>query len=77
MKNFLLEVGILVHLARSGRLIVRLKRELKPGAVIVDEKGKRLGKVIELIGPVRAPYASVAPATAKLGKPGDLAFLLG
>jgi len=54
---------------------VRLVREAKPGAVILDEKGRKLGKVMELIGPVKAPYASVAPVTTRLGKAGDPVFI--
>lgn len=77
MNNFLLQVGVLLHQARSGRLVIRLTRELKPGAVLVDEKGRTLGKVVELIGPVKMPYASVAPATSKFGKAGDPVFVGG
>ncbi len=71
----MLRVGTLVHQARSGRLIVRLSREVRTGAVIVDEKGRKMGKVIELIGPVKAPYASVAVNSSRFGKAGDPAFL--
>jgi RNA-binding protein len=73
----LLQVGVLLHQARSGRLIIRLSKELKPGVFIVDEKGRKLGRVVEIIGPVRAPYASVAPVTSKFGKAGDPAFIAG
>jgi rRNA processing protein Gar1 len=41
---------------------------------MVDEKGRRLGRVVELIGPVSAPYASVDVASTKVGRPGDPAF---
>ncbi len=41
----------------------------------MDEGGKKLGKVIELIGPVKSPYASVAVVSSRLGKGGDPAFL--
>ena len=71
------QVGILLHQAKSGRLIVRLSREVKAGEVLTDEKGRKIGKVIELIGPVRAPYASVAVATARFGRKGDSAFVAG
>ncbi len=37
----------------------------------MDDKGRRLGRVLEIIGPVRAPYASVAAASSRFGKPGD------
>lgn len=64
-------IGEVMHLAKSGRLIVRLKEEgkqIKSGEVLIDSNGKRVGKVIEVIGPVNAPYASVAPSTDKIKK---------
>jgi RNA-binding protein len=70
----LLQVGVILHQAKSGRLIIRLSREVRPGATILDEKGKKLGKVVELIGPVRAPYASANVSTSRLGKSGEPAF---
>jgi len=71
----LLQVGVLLHQAKSGRLIVRLSKEIKPGVVLFDEGGRKLGKVVELIGPVKSPYASLAVASSRLGKPGDPAFV--
>jgi rRNA processing protein Gar1 len=41
----------------------------------LDEKERKLGKVIELIGPVKAPYASVAPVSTRFGKAGDPVFV--
>ncbi len=69
------QVGILEHQAKSGRLIVKLSREVRPGAFLFDENRKKLGKVVELIGPVKAPYASVAVVSSRLGKAGDPAFV--
>ncbi len=69
------QVGTIMHRAKSGRLIVRLSKEVRPGAFLLDEDGKKLGKVIELIGPVKSPYASVAVVSSRLGKGGDPAFL--
>jgi len=55
---------------------VRLSAEVRPGVVILDEKRKRLGRVTELIGPVKAPYASIATAAgARVGRPGDAVFV--
>jgi RNA-binding protein len=70
----LLQVGTLSHQAKSGRLIVRLTKEIRPGVVLLDDEGRKLGRVVELIGPVRAPYASVA-VMGRPGKKGDPAFL--
>lgn len=55
------EVGTIVHLAKSGRIIVKVEKWVKPGTVLLDSKGKKLAKVTELIGPVKSPYASAVP----------------
>jgi RNA-binding protein len=73
----LFQVGILTHQAKSGRLIVKLSREIRPGVYLYDEDKRKLGKVVELIGPVKAPYASVAVVSSRLGKAGDPAFVEG
>ena len=71
------QVGIILHQAKSGRLIVRLSKEVRPGAFLYDDGKRKLGKVVELIGPVRAPYASVAVVSSRVGRPGDPAFTEG
>ncbi|HYB45435.1 MAG TPA: hypothetical protein VEC92_02825 [Nitrososphaerales archaeon] len=45
--------------------------------MVIDGEGKKLGKVVELIGPVRAPYASVSLSTSRFGKAGEPAFVEG
>jgi rRNA processing protein Gar1 len=65
------EIGEVLHLAKSGRLIVKLNAQgagMRPGEMLVDSAGKRVGKVAELIGPVGTPYASVIPATDRAGR---------
>ena len=69
------QVGVLMHQAKSGRLIVRLTREVRPGVSLLDGNGKKLGKIMELLGPVRAPYASLAVVSSRLGKAGDPVFM--
>jgi len=73
----LFQVGVLFHQAKSGRLIVKLSREVRPGVFLYDGDKRKLGKVVELIGPVRSPYASVAVVSSRLGKAGDPAFVEG
>jgi len=71
------EVGEVLHRARSGRLIVRLSGKVDAGTILLDSKGRKAAKVIELIGPVSKPYASAAPASdrADTGKEGRKLFL--
>ncbi len=47
------------------------------GTILLDSKGRKAAKVIELIGPVSRPYASAAPASdrADTGKEGRKLFL--
>ena len=65
----------MLHQAKSGRLIVRLTKEVRSGVPIMDDKGRKLGRVVELIGPVRAPYASVMLTSSRIGKKGDAVFV--
>ena len=57
------EVGEIIHLASSGRVIVRLSKTLKEGQILCDEKSSKVAKVTEMIGPVAKPYASAIPLT--------------
>ena len=75
--TFLFQVGTITHQAKSGRLIVKLSKEVRPGVFLFDGDRRKIGKIVELIGPVRAPYASVALVSSRFGKAGDPAFLEG
>ena len=65
-------VGEVMHLARSGRLIVKLNTadgdRIKPGEFLVDGSGRRVGRVVELLGSVSSPYASVIPMTDRTSR---------
>ena len=52
-----------MHLAGSGRVIIQLSEKLVEGQILCDEKGTRIAKVVELIGPVKRPFASASPLT--------------
>jgi len=71
------EIGVILHQAKSGRLIVSLSKPVRPGSYVLDDKGRKLGTVVELIGPTKSPYASVAPATSRTGRKSDRAFING
>ena len=57
-----------MHLAGSGRVIIQLSAQLVEGQVLCDEKGTRVAKVNELIGPVNRPFASAMPLTNNIKK---------
>ena len=57
-----------MHLANSGRVIVRLSTSLPYGQILCDEKSVRVAKVTEMIGPVTKPYASAISLTNSIKK---------
>ena len=62
------EVGVFLHIANSGRVIVRLSREIKEGQILCDKNNQKIGRVTELIGPVKNPFASAIPLTNNFKK---------
>ena len=62
------EVGEVLHIANSGRVIVRLSREIKEGQILCDKNNQKIGRVTELIGPIKNPFASAIPLTNNLKK---------
>ena len=62
------EVGEILHLATSGRVIVRLSKLVTQDQILCDEKSTRVAKVTELIGPVAKPYASAMSLTNNIKK---------
>jgi RNA-binding protein len=63
------ELGEILHLARSGQVIVRLSSHSSDkkvtGLTVLDTNGRQIGKIIEIFGPVGSPYASVQPSRQK------------
>ena len=57
-----------MHLAGSGRVIIQLSDRLVEGQLLCDEKGTKVAKVMELIGPVKRPFASAVPLTNNIKK---------
>lgn len=57
-----------MHLAGSGRVIIQLSTEIVEGQILCDEKGTRVAKVNELIGPIKRPFASATPLTNSINK---------
>jgi len=61
-------VGEVLHLASSGRVIIRLSTTVRDGQLLVDNAGRKIAKVSEMIGPIDAPYASATPLTNNIEK---------
>ncbi len=62
------EVGEILHLAASGRVIIQLSGKLAEGQILCDETGTKVAKVMELIGPIKRPFASATPLTNNIKK---------
>ncbi len=70
------EAGTVLHLARSGRLIVKAFSQIPDGTLLVDGEGRRSGRVMETIGSVASPYLSVQPMTDRIERVvGDKLFI--
>ena len=57
-----------MHLANSGRVIIKLSKGITEGQLLCNESSQKIAKVTELIGPVKDPYASAIPLTNNLKK---------
>ena len=57
-----------MHLANSGRVIVRLSKTVVQDQILCDENSTKVAKVTELIGPVAKPYASAISLTNNIKK---------
>ena len=62
------EVGEVLHIANSGRVIERLNKEIKEGQILCDKNSQKIGRVTELIGPIKNPFASAIPLSNNLKK---------
>jgi len=62
------EVGEIMHIASSGRVIVKLSQDTNHGKILCDKKGVRVARISELIGPVSNPYASAISLTNNIKK---------
>ena len=54
----MIEVGIILHKAASGRLILKANSSLMVGEVLYDINKQGIARVVEIFGPVSSPYAS-------------------
>lgn len=43
----------------NNNLIITLETETRIGVPVTDKKGKAIGKIFDVFGPVEAPYASI------------------
>ncbi len=65
------KLGKVIHLTNRG-LVLRAEHVPNLGGAVYDGAGERIGRVLDLFGPVAAPYAVIKPdrglTQAGLGK---------
>ncbi len=64
------KLGKVIHLTNRG-LVLRVEQVPDLGGAVYDGAGERVGSVLDLFGPVAAPYAvikSAREARAEIGK---------
>ncbi len=59
-------LGKVLHLSKSGNLLLRLEKYPVPiiGAQVCDYKLRNVGVVNNILGPVKTPYVSVKPVAS-------------
>ncbi|MDI9645630.1 MAG: Gar1/Naf1 family protein [Archaeoglobales archaeon] len=73
----LVELGNLIHMSKSGMLVVKLNPANVPkiGDKVVNRKMESVGVVQDVIGPVSSPFALVKP-NKKTPKDYDVLFVV-
>ena len=51
-------LGIAMHIAKSGRLIIKCEDTTSPNTFILDKRGNKIAKIQEIFGPINSPYIS-------------------
>ena len=71
-------LGKVLHMSKSGNLIVRLEQPPIPQdySKVVDYKIKTIGVVNNILGPVKNPYVSVKPEKFASDLSGRVLYLL-
>lgn len=52
-------LGNTSHIANSGKLIVISDKTPPAGAFVFDKNKNKIGKIVDIFGPVKTPYISI------------------
>ena len=73
-------LGRVLHVASRG-LVARADQIPKLGQMVFDSKGKQIGSIFDIFGPVKSPYVVIKPASGfsygDLGKLIDSTIYMG
>ena len=54
-------LGLILRVTPSRNVIAKVENIPRIGETVVDENLKPIGKVLDILGPVSSPYATIAP----------------
>jgi len=67
------KLGIVIHVSKNNKLILRTKIKVKIGVRVLNEELKSVGKILDVFGPKKKPYVSIEPSINEaeqfVGKP--------
>ncbi len=64
----MVRVGTVAHICQR-LAIVPIDADEPPriGTIVVDQELQRVGRIVDIFGPVRAPYAAISPRDQETG----------
>ena len=71
------KLGKVSIIARNGNLLVQSNKSERIGTPVVNQQIKRIGKIVDIIGPTKAPYivVNIKGYTDSI-KEGDVLYLM-
>jgi RNA-binding protein len=61
MKLSMKSLGSAISISASGKLVVRSEKTPRMGSEVKDKEGRKIGKVVQIIGPVKKPFILIKP----------------
>ena len=55
-------IGKVAQLGDRGELLLPVEKKIEPGTTVCDARGRRIGRVSDLFGPVSEPWVVVRAA---------------
>ena len=52
-------IGRVLHISPSKKAVINTEETPRIGGTVIDEKGKRVGRVFDVFGPTVSPYVTV------------------
>jgi len=59
------KAGKIIHYTKYRVFVVEAEEKIIPNTYVVDDRGKKIGVIIDVIGPINKPYLVVKPLIEK------------